>query len=366
MSNIQIILKERKSKGLLRELKHEIKSIDFCSNDYLGFSRSTELNQSILNELNIVKNGATGSRLLSGNSNLYTDLEQEIAQFHHAETALIYSSGYQANVGLLQCIAQKGDTLILDELAHASLIDGARLSHAKRFKFKHNDIIDLEQKLNNSTGNVYVVVESLYSMNGDFSDLITISNICKKYGANLIVDEAHSGGIFGKNGTGLVSELNLQENVFARIITYGKAFGVHGATILGSTQLKDYLINFSRSFIYSTGLPPYQLIAIKKAYQKMLVSESTRKKLFDNIQYFKSKTDNSNWIKSNSPIQSIIIPGNQKVKEVGLYLQQNKLEAFPILSPTVAEGTERIRFCIHSFNTSKEIDQLFATLNTIL
>ncbi len=367
MSDIRNILRQRKSDGLFRALKHEIKSTDFCSNDYLGFARSSSLTEAVFHEVSLgdKRNGATGSRLLSGNTELYTQLERQISEYHSSEDALIYPSGYQANLGLLSCIATKNDTLILDELVHASLIDGARLSHAHRFKFSHNNLNDLCKKLEKGRGTIYVVVESLYSMDGDIPDLKAISELCQKFNAKLIVDEAHSAGIYGPSGAGLVSELGLQNQVFARIITYGKAFGIHGAAILGSSELKDYLVNYSRSFIYSTGLPPYQLVCIKQAYLHMKNAENERKNLFSNIAYFRAKIkSDSRWISSNSPIQSLLISGNKRVHDLAIKLQQLQFEVFPILSPTVASGQERIRFCMHSFNTTEEIDQLFIAINS--
>ena len=367
MTTIDNILNKRKSEGLFRTLKHEITATDFCSNDYLGIARCKAISSSILAQVSLLekKNGATGSRLLSGNSKLYNELESQIASFHHAESALLYPSGYQANVGLLSCLGSKEDTFILDSLVHASLIDGARLSKAKRFRFLHNDVEDLKKKLSKSTGNIYVIVESLYSMDGDISKLEEIATVCKSFNAKLIVDEAHSVGVFGNHGEGLVSKLELENKVFARVVTYGKAFGSHGAAVLGSLSLKDWLVNFSRSFIYSTGLPPFQLVAIQEIYQAMPKLNEERKKLWSNIEYFRSKQgEHLQWLPSVTPIQSLIVEGNNQVTKLAELLQTNGFEVFPILSPTVAVNTERIRFCIHAYNTEKEIDQLFEVINT--
>lgn len=367
MATIDNILNTRKSEGLFRTLKHEITATDFCSNDYLGAARSSSIARSIFDKISVLekKNGATGSRLLSGNSELYNELEKQIASFHNSKSALLYPSGYQANVGLLSCLGTKEDTIILDALVHASLIDGARLSKAKRFKFSHNDVEDLKKKLSKSTGNIYVIVESLYSMDGDISKLEEIAAICEAFNAKLIVDEAHSVGIFDTHGQGLVSKLGLEKKVFARIVTYGKAFGSHGAAVLGSVSLKDWQVNFSRSFIYSTGLPPFQLIAIQEIYQAMPLLNKERKSLWNNIEYFQSKQEvHHHWIPSSSPIQSLIVKGNEQVKKLAELLQTKGFEVFPILSPTVAINTERIRFCIHAYNTEKEIDQLFEVINT--
>jgi len=366
---LNTILKKREAEGLKRNIKPSVSGIDFCSNDYLGVAKSSDLHHEILEVLNqnAIGNGATGSRLLSGNNGAYISLEKEIASFHDAEAALIYPSGYQANIGLLQCIAAKGDTIILDELAHASLIDGARLSHAKRFKFQHNNLADLKKKLEQATGNIFVVIEALYSMNGDLADIESITQLCAPYDAQIIVDEAHSAAVYGKEGQGLTVELGLQQKVFARIITYGKGFGSHGAAIIGSPTLIDYLVNFSRSFIYSTGLSPIHIESIRTAYKHIKNSNTQRQQLFEIIRYFRSKiSKNAFWITSSSAIQSLIIPGNSTVKEIAHQLNQNGISVFPILSPTVAKGSERIRFCLHSYNTKEEIDHLFLNLERIL
>ena len=195
-----------------------------------------------------------------------------LADFHKAESGLIFNSGYDANLGLFSCIAKKEDTLICDELIHASIIDGCRLSYANRFRFAHNDVEDLEDKLRRSKGNIFVAVESVYSMDGDMAPLKEIAAVCKKYNASLIVDEAHATGLFGDQGRGLVSQHGLEQEVFARVHTFGKALGCHGAVILGSETLRNYLVNFARSFIFTTALPVHSLIAVKCAYE-MLMAE---------------------------------------------------------------------------------------------
>ncbi|MDQ0965774.1 7-keto-8-aminopelargonate synthetase-like enzyme [Flavobacterium sp. W4I14] len=192
-------LQDRKDNLSIRNLSTNIPPFDFCSNDYLGFARSSELKKLIDDTIATLPNylnGAGGSRLLSGNTALTEETEQFIADFHLAESGLIFNSGYDVNVGLLSSIPQRGDTIITDELIHASIIDGCRLSHATRYKFLHNDINDLETKLKLAKGNIFVVVESVYSMDGDIAPLVDVSNLCERYQANLIVDEAHATGNF--------------------------------------------------------------------------------------------------------------------------------------------------------------------------
>ncbi|MEO5909328.1 MAG: pyridoxal phosphate-dependent aminotransferase family protein [Pelobium sp.] len=351
-------------------LKSNASPIDFSSNDYLGFARSKILKEEVEILLNNNPNyflGSTGSRLLSGNSKFCEELEDTIAQFHHANSGLLFNSGYDANIGLLSCIAQRGDTIITDELIHASLIDGARLSYANKYIFKHNDLNSLEDKLKNSKGNIFIVTESVFSMDGDLAPLKEIAALAEKYKANLIVDEAHATGVLGAYGAGLVSHLNLENDVFARIHTFGKAIGIHGAIILGSQELKTYLTNFARSFIYTTALPYHTLAGIKVAYENLRKTEAIDK-LKENIVYFKENSEKLNHIliSSKSAIQCLLIPGNDKCKSVSNHLQSKGFEVKPILSPTVAEGGERLRICLHAYNTKEEIQNLIFEISKMI
>jgi len=343
--------------------------VDFCSNDYLGFAHSTQLKANIehaLSKMPYAKNGATGSRLLSGNHSFTEEAEQFISAFHEAESGLIFNSGYDANLGLLSSIPQRGDTIITDELIHASLIDGARLSHANRYTFKHNDLQQLESKLKIAKGNIYVVVESVYSMDGDLAALTEINELCKTYHAALIVDEAHAVGIFGEHGKGLVHELGLQDQVFARVVTFGKALGTHGAVVLGSHSLQQYLINFARSFIYTTAAAIHNIVAIKCAYEQ-LIKQDHAILIRQKIERFHQLTAQSGlyYGATTSPIQTVMCSGNEVAIEAAATLQQAGLDVRPILSPTVPEGKERLRICLHVFNTDEEINKLVDILQLL-
>ena len=303
--------------------------------------------------------GATGSRSITGNSLLAEETEQLIANFHNREAALIFNTGYMANVGLFSCIAAKGDTYISDEFIHASIIDGMRLSYANRLRFKHNDLADLEKKLQLATGKKIVVVESIYSMDGDEAPLIEMAQLCKRYDALLIVDEAHATGLYGDKGNGLVCQYRLENEVYACIHTFGKAIGLHGAAITGSKVLRNFLINQARSFIYTTALPPHHYLQIQLAYQ--LLPSGKRKALHGLVDYFRQAiavNKNINFINSHSPIQGIMVGDNFATKALSNHLVEKGFFVRPILSPTVPVGKERIRICIHSFNTKEEIEGL--------
>jgi 8-amino-7-oxononanoate synthase len=365
---IQFKINERKQSNSFRSLKQNGGLIDFCSNDYLGFARSTQLKLTIEEELKrypLYTLGSTGSRLISGNSSFVEELEQEIADFHEAESGLIFNSGYDANLGLLSSLPQRGDTVIVDELAHASIIDGIRLSHAGRFSFRHNNLSHLEEKLKAAKGQIYVVVESIYSMDGDEAPLFEIATLAGKYNAALIVDEAHATGIFGDGGRGIVSRDKLQEKVFARVVTFGKALGVHGAIILGSPALREYLINFSRSFIYTTTASFHSHLSIKAAYGLLKITDR-QSILKEKITLFRNSLNScADVIESRSPIQCLLIPGNFRSREASHKLQKEGFDVRAILHPTVAEGKERLRICLHAFNSDEEIINLTRSLNRL-
>lgn len=368
MNIYQKALEERKEQHLLRTLPLLPEGIDFYSNDYLGLAQSQSLSLAIEEECrNAPKlNGATGSRLLSGNNEYAEQVEQEIAEFHKTESALVYASGYMANLGLISSLALKDTTLICDELMHASLIDGVRLGHAKKVKFKHNDLHDFTDKLKKAEGQVIVLVESIYSMDGDICPIEELSELCTKHDALLIVDEAHAFGVSGENGEGLVQSLNLQNQVFARVITYGKAPGIHGAAVVGPSWLKEYQVNFSRSMIFSTAPSNHHFASIAAIYNHLSKCKPDRNQLKENIEYFVEKRGDvgGHWLDSETQIQSLIVPGNKEVIDLAEKLKEAGINALPIRRPSVAEGSERIRFCLHSYNTKEEIDLLFKTLTS--
>ena len=314
----------------------------------------------------IFKNyGATGSRLISGNHKVTEEVEVFLAEYYNAESALIFNSGYNANIGFFSSLPQRGDTIIYDELIHASIRDGIKLSNANSFSFEHNDLISLERKIKNAKGHVWIAVESISSMDGDEAPLKEMVEISKKYDAAILVDEAHACGIFGPKGEGLVVQLGLENEVFARVATFGKALGAHGAVVLGNKLLRDYLINYSRAFIYTTALPLPSVIAMKKAHVFLSHSFERVEVLKDLISYFKFKIRHSSFkiVESVCSIQCVIVPGNDAVKHMAEKIQKNGFDVRPILSPTVPKGEERLRICIHAFNTKEQIDGLLKIIN---
>ncbi len=369
MHFLETALEERRQAGILRQLFIPDGLIDFASNDYLGFAKKLKTTAEV------GRQGATGSRLISGNSHEAEALEQKLAYFHEAESGLLFNSGYDANVGLLSCLAQAGDTYLSDAFIHASMIDGMRLSKATRLPFKHNDLQDLEAKLialasiENKAGKVFICIESVYSMDGDVAPLRAIAELASQYHAYLIVDEAHATGTIGTVGEGLVQTLGLQDTVLARIHTFGKAIGAHGAVVLGSQTLRTYLINFARSFIYSTALPLHSLCAISEGYDLLKTSffQQARTKLYDNIQLYKQLSASLACLTlpSDTAIQAVIAGNNDTAKQWQASLQQAGIYAKAIVSPTIPKGTERLRVCLHSFNTATDIHTLFEVLKAL-
>ena len=370
-------LKQREADNALRKLIEPDHRIDFSSNDYLGFSGNSRIfidaHELLLNR-QITDNGATGSRLISGNHQLYSDAEAMIGEFHNAHSALIFNSGYDANVGLFSSVPQKGDTVLYDEYIHASIRDGMRLSLAKAYKFAHNNLIDLERLLkiaseNENRGELYIVTESVFSMDGDSPDLKAMVEMSEKYKARLIIDEAHALGVFGHKGEGLVQELGLENRVFARVMTFGKGLGCHGAAILGEPQLREYLVNFARSFIYTTGLPPHSLATILSAYSFLASHPENQESLKNIVSFFRSEVKRlslKGFIDSDSAIHCIVVSGNEKVKNISSVLQQNNFGVKPILSPTVPQGQERLRFCLHSYTTEQQVTDVLKLLTAHL
>jgi len=369
---LQDKLEQRKAEGAFRALSTSEGKVDFCSNDYLGFARSPELHQSTLQEISSLpsaKTGSTGSRLITGNSPYLENLETTLAHFHKAPTGLLFNSGYDLNLGLFSALPQRSDTVLYDQLVHASIRDGLRLGLARHYSFKHNDLDHLREKITQAQGKIFIAVESVYSMDGDFAPLTDLVEICQEFNAALIVDEAHATGIFGEMGRGKIVEMGLEEKIFARVHTFGKAMGTHGAIVFGSPLLRDYLINYARPLIYSTALPLHSLISIQCAYEHLQQSHDEIQALHQLIQTFKSKIaefSGMSFLESESPIQGIIIPGNLQVKTIAQNLQNQNLDVRPILSPTVPQGKERLRICLHTHNSKEEVVRLIESIKEMI
>lgn len=346
-------LNSRKASGEFRQLSDKQNFIDFWSNDYLGLSKQTHMSN--------LASGSTGSRLISGHDQLATDVEIEFAKFFESDSALLFNSGYDANLGFLSSVPQRGEVVLYDELSHASIRDGIRLGMANAYSFNHNNLSDLQSKLEkHKESTVFVVVESVYSMDGDLAPLKDIVELCQSFNAQLIVDEAHSVGVFGEKGQGLVHELGLTNQVFARIVTFGKAFGLHGAMVLGSDDLYNYLVNFARSLIFTTAPAPSYIESLSFRLKSVIEADSERSTLNKNIEFLNGFLG----LENQSPIFSIRFSDVDICRAVADQLNTQNIAAKVIYSPTVPAGQERIRVCVHSFNTEKELTLLAKVLTS--
>lgn len=366
LDRIRSYLNKRRGEHLERRLTLRDDLIDLSSNDYLGLSRSAYIHQEVISDLksgNFMKGSATGSRLLNGNSALAERLESFLADFHHGEAALLFNSGYDANAGLLATVARPGDVIYYDELAHASIHQGLKLSGATCIAFNHNDTAHLQSLLQERPG--FIVTESLFSMEGDMAPLRELADIARSNGMALIVDEAHANGIYGRQGSGLCEVAGVEADCFARVYTFGKALGSHGAVVVGSADLKQYLVNFCKPFIYSTAQDTAVLLRVEHAYKFIQNDKIQLNKLLKLNNYFKNMFSSAFpglELRGTGPVYGLIWSGNASCRALAAYLQQNGLDIRPIVSPTVPEGSERLRISLHSFNTEKEIDLLIRLL----
>ncbi len=350
------LLCKRKLHGNFRCLEQKEERIDFASNDYLGLARSQQLKQALFLEWqSLDRIGATGSRLLTGNSGYVEVLEARIAAFHGFEAGLIFNSGYMANVGLLSTITEDEDILLFDSHIHASTLEGIHLAKAKAYPFRHNDLNHLEKRLKQRTcqATIYVCIESIYSTDGSIAPLAEIFTLCEKYHAHLIVDEAHAVGLFGKEGRGLVFEAGLSGQIFAQIVTFSKALGAFGAIVLGGHSLKEVLVNFSKPFIYTTALPFSVLAAIKCSYDLFPCLEKERTQL---------KALISCGMYSYTHIQPFPVLHPQLARSVVEQMKKEGIDIRALFSPTVQRGKEIIRVTLHAFNSKHELAYLLQRL----
>lgn len=358
--HLQQKINTRVANNTLRTLQPPLTGVDFSSNDYLGLN-SNEHYQQALNAQGAHGNG--GSRLLAGNTAAAEHTEKQLAKLYNTEAALIYNCGYTANIGLLQSVASRHDTILYDELCHASIIDGTRLALAKSFSWEHNNVRKLEQKLKTATGEIYVVVESVYSMDGDCAPLQEIIELKRKYNFNLIVDEAHATCTHPNYMWGMWQQVD-DRKIFARIHTFSKAIALHGAVVVGSQALINYLINYSRAFIYTTAMPAQYYTNVLHAHQYIAHhAEPLMVQLQKNIKLYRSLFDLES---TSTPIQILQALPIDTLRAICTELHKNNIHLKPILPPTVPQGKERLRITLHAHNTPSQLLQLQALIQPIM
>ncbi len=341
------------------------RGIDFSSNDYLGLSQDRVLRERVLLRLRDLEIGSSGSRLLRGQTPLFETVEQNLAQFAGAESALVFPSGYQANLALLSGVLTAEDWVFSDQLNHASLIDGMRLSRAQRVIYPHCDVAALRRSLEEAStqsGLKVIVTESLFGMDGDKAPLAALVDLADEFSALLMVDEAHATGLWGSEGRGggLVQAQGLSSRVFATIHTGGKALGVGGAWVCGSNKLRDYLVNFSRPFIFSTAPVPALLVALDEAVDYWTdVGLSRSETLLTHADELrKSLRGLKLGSMESGPIVPVLLGENERALRVAGQLQGEGFDIRAIRPPTVPEGTARLRLCVHWEHTPELLGKL--------
>ncbi len=350
--------------------------IDFCSNDYLGFALRQDLRAKIINRLQESTLGSTGSRLLRGHNEHTEKFESRLALFSNCEASLFFPSGYQANLALFSGLLRQKAVVFSDERNHASIIDGIRLSGCEKYIWPHNDLNHLEmllkQKVRSDSLNV-VAVESIYSMIGDFAPLQELVELCEKYGACLIVDEAHATGLYGYQGGGRVDALGLNKRVFAKVHTAGKALGVSGAWVAGPKALMSLLVNQSRPFIYSTAPAAYQQVACDEAISTIVSEYSQLKIEFQNKilrfqRFLLNLTETTSCQVSGyeSPITALICGRNDKALGIANALKKEGFDVRAIRPPSVPEGGALLRLTLPLSRTEAEISSLQKVLTEVL
>jgi 8-amino-7-oxononanoate synthase len=335
-----------------------------CSNNYLGLATDERVQRAAREALDRYGAGATGSRLISGNLEPYQLLERQLADFKGTEAALVFTSGYQANVGTVSALVESGDAVFSDALNHASLIDGSRLSRAEVLVYRHRDAEDLEVKLRSRAAarRKLILTESVFSMDGDLAPLEDIVSLANKYGALVMVDEAHATGVFGATGAGLLEALGLQQRVDIQMGTFSKALGSLGGYIAGSRELIEFLIHRARSFIFSTGLPPAVVAASAEAMRIVRQESERRQALWRNVRQFRQGIERLGY--SLGPTESQIFPillyDDRRTMSACRYLLRRGLFVQGIRPPTVPPGTARLRLSPMATHTAAEIEETLA------
>src|SRR5271165_4772372 len=345
-----------------------VQGIDFCSNDYLGLAEHPALREAVVRAVeNSARVGGTASRLLSGQTDGWRRLEEEFAQFAGTEAALFFSSGYAANVGLLSSLVGPDDVVYSDILNHASLIDGMRLSGARKVIYPHLDLSALENSLRQDDGAPWrrvIVTESVFSMNGDVAPLKEMAALAEQFGAAMIVDEAHATGVYGKGGCGQAAETGILPHVLATIHTCGKALASAGAFVCGPAVMKDHLINHARTFIFSTALPPYFAEQISAALNLAIGMEMERQTLLKRADALNTALRRAGFDTggSASQIVPVILGSNEDTVQAAEQLQREGFAVRAIRPPTVPLGRARLRLSLTARIAEEDLARLVKVL----
>ncbi len=338
------------------------KVINLSSNNYLGFANHPRLKKAAIEAVEKYGAGAGAVRTIVGNMSIHEELEKLLAEFKREEAVFVYQSGFNCNAGTIQAITEEGDLIISDELNHASIIDGSRLSKADRKIFKHSDMDDLERVLKENRAkyrNVLIITDGVFSMDGDIAKLPEIVELAEKYEAMTYVDDAHGSGVLGESGRGTVDHFGLHGRVDFSIGTLSKAIGVVGGYVAGSRTMYEWLNHRARPVLFSTSLPPAAVGAIMEAVRMLMESTEYTDRLWDNARYFKQKlgTLGFNTGHSETPITPVIIGDEAKTMEFSRKLLENGVFVSGIVFPTVPRGTGRVRCMVTAAHTKEQLDR---------
>ncbi len=378
MRDLESWLARRREEGLYRE-RHLLESpqgvdirvdgrsmVAFCSNDYLGLASHPELTALAAAEVSRLGVGGGASHLISGHHEEHHLLELALAEFCGREAALLFSTGYMANLGAISALAGRGDGLFQDRLNHASLLDGGLLSRARLWRYPHGDIEALEARLQEHAGDALVVTDGVFSMDGDLAPLSGLAEVCERYGARLMVDDAHGLGVLGQTGGGLTQHLGLaQAQVPVLVGTLGKAVGTAGAFVAGSRQLIDYLVQAARTYIYTTAMPPLLARVTRRSLELVREESWRRERLRRLVRLFRQEAGDLGLtlMDSDTPIQPLLVGDAKRALAMSQRLREAGILVTAIRPPTVPEGTARLRITFSAAHTDSHLEQLLAGLS---
>jgi glycine C-acetyltransferase len=339
------------------ETRHDL--INFASYNYLGLSYRPEVKEAIKRAVDRYGGGSSGSPILSGTTELHRELADAVARFKGKEAASIFPTGYSANVGTIAGLMRSGDLIVADQWAHASIVDGMILSKATSRFFRHNNLEDLDKKLSGFSGKKLVIVEGVYSMDGDLPPLKAICEISKKHGARVMIDEAHSAFVFGANGRGVVEELGLEDEVDIHLGTFSKSLGGQGGYTAGSLKLINYLRGFSRSRFFSCALAPTVVAGVLAALKLAVAEPELRTKLWDNVRFMKAKLAAAGVPtgESASQVIPIMVRDDSRVFQMGEAIFRAGVFINPVKYPAVPKHKSRFRMSISAAHTHEDLEQ---------
>ncbi|NOT14967.1 MAG: 8-amino-7-oxononanoate synthase [Methylotenera sp.] len=378
LASLQKELEQRKADGLLRQRRlldspqaehivaNQTPFLSFCSNDYLGLANHPKLIAAMQQAAGASGVGSGASGLVTGHHRYHDDLEKQLAKFVGLPAALLFSTGYMANIGVLGALVGRGDAIFADKLNHACLNDGGYYSLAEFHRFAHNDVAALEKLLQASTAkHKLIAADAVFSMDGDIAPIPEYLALCEQYDAYLYIDDAHGFGVLGAHGKGSLSHFNVRSPRIIMMATLGKAAGVAGAFVAGEPVVIDYLIQKAKSYVYSTPAPPALSATLSESVRLIEAGDDLRANLFEMVTYLKTHLKLEKWqlLPSQTSIQPLIVGDNKAALALSEYLQTQGILVPAIRPPTVPTGTARLRISLSAAHCLKDVQQLVAAIH---